>query len=245
MAVFIEDNTEFQEGDKKELEQNSQPEEAPDESVEGEEEKTKTNYIIVPTSSPSESDSKIRVVGLVGDLDEEKASEIMYGMLSLYKTGTKEVLKNPEDPECVETVTTIDPFEFIISTHGGSASDMFGIYDLMRKIKSEGCEIHTYALGKVMSAGVILMAAGTKGKRRIGANTRVMIHSVIGGSSGAIHNLENEMDEIRWIQEQYIARLVEETVMSKKYLTNLLKKKVNVYLSAQEAVDLGIADEVV
>jgi len=72
-----------------------------------------------------------------------------------------------------------------------------------------------------------------------------MIHAVIGGSSGAIHNLENEMDEIRWIQEQYIARLVEETAMSKKYLSNLLKKKVNVYLSAQEAVDLGIADEVV
>ena len=245
MAVFIEDNTESQEGDEKELEKTSQPEEASSDSVEGEEEKTKTNYIIVPTGSPSESDSKIRVVGRVGDLDEEKASEIMYGMLSLYKTGTKEVLKNPEDPECVETVTTIDPFEFIISTHGGSASDMFGIYDLMRKMKSEGCEIHTYALGKVMSAGVILMAAGTKGKRRIGANTRVMIHSVIGGSSGAIHNLENEMDEIRWIQEQYIARLVEETAMSKKYLTNLLKKKVNVYLSAQEAVDLGIADEVV
>ena len=157
----------------------------------------------------------------------------------------KERLVNPDDPDCTETESYIEPFEFIISTHGGSASDMFGIYDLMRKMKSEGCEIHTYALGKVMSAGVILMAAGTKGNRRIGANSRVMIHSVIGGSSGAIHNLENEMDEIRWIQEQYIARLVEETAMSKKYLTNLLKKKVNVYLSAQEAVDLGIADEVV
>ena len=136
-------------------------------------------------------------------------------------------------------------FEFIISTHGGSASDMFGIYDLMRKMKSEGVEIQTYGLGKVMSAGVLLLASGSKGKRRIGANCRVMVHSVIGGSSGAIHNLENEMDEIRWIQEQYINRMVEETAMTKKYLMNLLKKKVNVYISAQEAVDLGIADEVI
>ena len=159
--------------------------------------------------------------------------------------GTKETLKEPDNPDCEEFVTTIQPFEFIVSTHGGSASDMFGIYDLMRKMKSEGCEISTYGLGKVMSAGVLLLASGTKGKRRIGANCRVMIHAVAGGSSGAIHNLETEMDEIRWIQEQYISRVVEETAMSKKYLSNLLKKKVNVYLSAQEAVDLGIADEVV
>jgi hypothetical protein len=39
--------------------------------------------------------------------------------------------------------------------------------------------------------------------------------------------------------------MVEETAMTKKYLMNLLKKKVNVYISAQEAVDLGIADEVI
>jgi len=53
------------------------------------------------------------------------------------------------------------------------------------------------------------------------------------------------MDEIRWVQDQYIKSLVKETAMSKKYLTNLLKKKVNVYISAQDAVDLGIADEVI
>ena len=166
-------------------------------------------------------------------------------MLALHKTGQKERLVEPDNPECIETEPYIEPFEFIISTHGGSASDMFGIYDLMRKMKSEGVEIQTYGLGKVMSAGVLLLASGSKGKRRIGANCRVMVHSVIGGSSGAIHNLENEMDEIRWIQEQYINRMVEETAMTKKYLMNLLKKKMNVYISAQEAVDLGIADEVI
>ncbi len=244
--TFIIKRSRLQDTKEPEPEEEVSPSGSVDEQEEVEEEETKTKYIIVPTAgASSDSEPKIRVVGLVGDLDEDKASELMYGMLSLFKNGTKEVLKDPEDPECEEIITTHEPFEIIVSTHGGSASDMFGIYDLMRKMKSGGCEIHTYGLGKVMSAGVLLMAAGTKGKRKIGANCRVMIHAVIGGSSGAIHNLENEMDEIRWIQEQYIARLVEETAMSKKYLSNLLKKKVNVYLSAQEAVDLGIADEVV
>ena len=72
-----------------------------------------------------------------------------------------------------------------------------------------------------------------------------MIHAIAGGSVGEIHSLETEMDEIRWVQDQYIRSLVKETAMSKKYLINLLKKKVNVYISAQDAVDLGIADEVI
>ena len=122
--------------------------------------------------------------------------------------------------------------------------DMFAIYDVMRLMREE-CDITTFGIGKVMSAGVLLLAAGTKGKRKIGANCRVMLHSVIGGSQGPIHSLENEMDEIRWIQDQHVKCLVEETNMSSRHLKKLLGRKVNVYLNAEEAVELGIADEVV
>ena len=96
-----------------------------------------------------------------------------------------------------------------------------------------------------MSAGVLLLAAGTKGQRRIGANCRVMIHSVIGGSHGAIHDLENEMEEIKWMQERYIKILAQETKMTERYIKSLLKKKINVYLDAEKAVELGIADIIV
>jgi ATP-dependent protease ClpP protease subunit len=60
-----------------------------------------------------------------------------------------------------------------------------------------------------------------------------------------MHQLDNEMEEIRNIQTQYINILARETNMTERYLRNLMKKKVNVYLSAQEAVDLGIADEII
>ena len=95
-----------------------------------------------------------------------------------------------------------------------------------------------------MSAGVLILAAGTKGKRRIGKNCRVMIHSVVGGTHGAMHNLENEMDEIRWIQERYIETLVAESDMTKAMVKKMLGRKVNIYLTAQQAVEYGIADEV-
>ena len=71
-----------------------------------------------------------------------------------------------------------------------------------------------------------------------------MIHSVAGGQWGPIHNLENEMEEIRWLQQQYTKAIVSETNMSERYLKKLLNRKVNVYLSAEEAVEYGIADEI-
>ena len=96
-----------------------------------------------------------------------------------------------------------------------------------------------------MSAGVLILASGTKGARQIGRNTRVMIHSVIGGTHGDIHNIQNEVEEIKWIQERYIDTLVRETDMTKRMVKKLLDKKVNIYLDAQQAVDYGIADIII
>jgi len=185
-------------------------------------------------------DEMPRLMGICGDLDEEKAGELMYGMIALYESGAAYRLADPTD-EKSEIIAEYSPFEFIISTLGGNAQEMFGIHDLMRAI-GENCDIHTVGLGKVFSAGTLLLASGTKGKRRIGKNCRVMIHAVLGGNHGSIHNLENEMDEIRWVQDRYIEAMVAETDMSKTHLKKILNRKVNAYFTAEEAVELGIAD---
>jgi ATP-dependent Clp protease protease subunit len=194
-------------------------------------------------TAPEEKKEELRIIGLIGEVSEERTTEVISSMLQLKQSGSKEVLEDPEKEDS-PLVKVYDPFELWISTYGGSAMDMFAIYDVMRLMREE-CDITTFGIGKVMSAGVLLLAAGTKGKRKIGANCRVMLHSVIGGSQGPIHSLENEMDEIRWIQDQHVKCLVEETNMSSKHLKKLLGRKVNVYLNAEEAVELGIADEVV
>lgn len=181
-----------------------------------------------------------RIVGLYGDVDEAHAGETIHAMLQLKEAGREEA----EDEETGELISVYKPFEFMVSTWGGVAQDAFAIYDTMRMVR-ESCDIHTFGLGKVMSAGVLLLSAGTKGKRRIGANCRVMLHSVMGASHGAIHNLENEMEEVRWVQKQFVKALVNETDMTEKYLKRLLGKKIDVYLTAEEAIDLGIADEIV
>ena len=187
-------------------------------------------------------EKKLRTVGVMGEINDDAGAEVVFGLLSLQNSAIHYEPVDIEDEES-EMKEVIMPIDMVISTPGGNADDMFAIYDTMRSIREE-VPIRTRGIGKVMSAGVVLLAAGTKGERSIGKNCRVMVHSVIGGHVGPMHQLDNEMEEIRNIQDQYISVLAEETKMTKRYLRNLLKKKVNIYLSATEAVELGIADKI-
>ena len=187
-------------------------------------------------------EQKLRTIGIMGEINDDAGAEVVFGLLSLQNSAVHYEPVDIEDEDS-EMKEVIMPIDMVISTPGGNADDMFAIYDTMRSIRDE-VPIRTRGIGKVMSAGVVLLAAGTKGERSIGKNCRVMVHSVIGGHVGPMHQLDNEMEEIRNIQDQYISVLAEETKMTKRYLRNLLKKKVNIYLSATEAVELGIADKI-
>ncbi len=173
-----------------------------------------------------------KTLALYGEIDEEKASEICAALIYLSKSPL------PADKE-----EEVDPIEFYVSTYGGSADDMFSIYDMMNVIKKDQ-PIITYGIGKVMSAGVLILANGTPGKRMVGRHCRVMIHSCNAGSVGDIHDLKNEMKAIQHQQDQYINALVEVSSMTKRQLQRLLDRKVNVYLTAEEAIEYGIADEI-
>jgi len=197
--------------------------------------------LFMPPAGANKPES--RSIGLFGEVEETKIAQIVAIMLDLAENCETDYPVNPDDPNS-EIETENEPIEFVINTPGGSADDMFALYDIMRVIKNK-CDIITFGVGKVMSAGVLLLAAGTKGQRRIGKNCRVMIHSVIGGNAGPLHNLENEMDEIRYVQNAYLKALAAESNMSFRQLKKMIDKKVNVYLSAEEAVKLGIADIIV
>ena len=181
----------------------------------------------------------MRAVSLFGNLDDEQMNEVCQGLLYL-----KHTCNEPLDIEELEGELAPKPINFYISTWGGDALSMFAIYDLMRMMREE-CPIHTFGIGKVMSAGVLLLASGTKGERRIGKNTRIMMHSVRGNHYGNIHSLQNEMDETLWIQKQLLDALVEETTLTKRKINDILNKKVDVYLSAEDAIAMGIADIIV
>ena len=201
-----------------------------EEKTEKEEEKDDKKVVIIERGG-GDPEPDIRTIGLFTDITEEKIAEIVQALLYL-----NEVNKLSEEEK--------RPIEFYLSTYGGNADDMFALYDIMRMVQAT-TPIHTLGVGKVMSAGVLLLAAGTKGERRIARNCRVMLHSVSAGPGGDLPNLVNEMEALHELQEMYINCLVQETKMMKSDLKNMLERKVNVYLSAEKAVALGIADIIV
>ena len=239
-------NTRKKKTKKKESETEKTPE------TEKELEDDKTPFVVLPDLNllsalagvgAAQNRAQMRIVSLYGSVTEDKAEAAIFSMALMHEEGQYETYKNPDDHE-EGYILKHRPFDFYISTYGGGASDMFAIYDMMQAIKKDS-DICTVGLGKVMSAGVLLLAAGTKGKRKIGANCRVMLHGVIAGSSGSLISIENEMEETKIMQKMYIRAISENTNMSEAHLRRLIKRNTNVYLSAKEAVELGIVDEII
>lgn len=169
--------------------------------------------------------TELRTLGLFGDVSEKKSEEIIYALLLLANESKEDV-------------------EFYISSTGGTAVDMFAMYDVMRSIREE-VDLVTIGVGKVMSAAVILLASGTKGKRKIGRHCRVMLHSVISSNQGALKDLRSELQEVEYTQNLYTKVLCEETKLTKEKIDEIISQNINAYLSAEEAVEYGIADEIV
>lgn len=171
-----------------------------------------------------------RSIMFVGEVTEEKAAELISAMIVLAQT------KEEEDERA-------EDIKIYVNTYGGSADEMFAIYDTINWCK-QFCDIQTIGLGKVMSAGTLILAAGTDGKRFISPHCRVMIHSVNGGHMGELHNLQNELEQMADLQDKYIQALASETNMTKRQIQSLINKKINIYLNADETVEKGLADEV-
>ena len=201
------------------------------EEEEGEEEEGQMTLMDLLTGGSGGAQSpEARSIMFVGEVTEDRAADLISALLVLAQT------KDPDQERA-------EPIKLYVSTYGGSADEMFGIYDVINFCK-QFCDIETIGLGKVMSAGTLMLACGTKGKRKLGKHCRVMIHAVNGGQVGDIHNLQNELEQTVGLQDSYIQALSHETNMTKRQIQTLINRKVNVYLTAEEAIEKGLADEI-
>ena len=184
-----------------------------------------------------EAEPESRTILFHGELNEEKSSEIIAGIIGLTKI-------KPPKKDLKEGELPYDPMTIYVSTYGGNADEMFGIFDLLQEAQKK-CVVETIGNGKVMSAGTLVLAGGTKGHRKIHKNCRVMLHQVSAGAVGPLFNIASEVEEIQQLQDKYIKCLVSCTNLSKRKLKSLLNERVNVYLTAEEAVEYGLADEII
>jgi ATP-dependent Clp protease protease subunit len=128
-----------------------------------------------------------------------------------------------------------------VNTDGGSLTDAWAIVDMMR---GSSIPIRTIGLGSVASAGLLILAAGTKGSRILSENCSVMSHQYFWGTAGKAHELMAIQKEYNNIQDRLIRFFKKVTPLTEKEINKQLMPAHDVWLTPEETVKLGLADTV-
>ena len=131
---------------------------------------------------------------------------------------------------------------FYINSPGGAVTSGMAIYDTMQFISSP---VSTTVMGQACSMGSLLAQAGAKGKRYVLPNSRTMIHQPSGGARGMQSDIEIQYKEITHMKKQLTNLYVKHNNKGKTYEDFERDMDRDTFLTAQEAVDYGLADSVI
>ena len=140
----------------------------------------------------------------------------------------------------LESVNPAKDISFYINSPGGVVSAGLAIYDTMQYIRSP---VSTVCIGQAASMGSLLLCAGAKDKRYALPNARVMIHQPSGGAQGQATDIEIQAREILTLRKRLNEIYVKHTGQELSEIENKLER--DTYMSAEEARDFGLVDEVV
>ncbi len=177
---------------------------------------------------------KDRIIMLDTDVSEHSASLIIAQMLFL----------ESENPDA--------DILFYINSPGGSVSAGLAIYDTMQFIKPD---VSTIVLGQACSMGSFLAQAGAPGKRLVLPESRTMIHRVSSGTPGtrgSVHvqelqfeDAKRSFEEAQRLNDRLTELYVKHNTAGKTFTDFYSAMKFDTFLSAQDAVEYGLADSVV
>jgi ATP-dependent Clp protease protease subunit len=165
---------------------------------------------------------KERIVFLDGEVDDATASLVVAQMLFL----------ESEDPD--------KDIHLYINSPGGSVTAGFAIYDTMQYIKPD---VSTICIGMAASMGAFLLAAGAKGKRYALPNSEILIHQPMGGARGQATDIMIHAEQIVRIKRRLNEILSERTGQPYEKIERDTDR--DFFMSAQEAKEYGIVDEVI
>ncbi len=165
---------------------------------------------------------KDRIIFLGGEVNDDTANVIVAQMLFL----------EMEDPEA--------DIMLYINSPGGSVSAGLAIYDTMKYLK---CDVSTICVGLAASMGAFLLAAGAKGKRKALPNAEILIHQVSSGTRGQATDIQIHAEQILKLKRRLNEELAKNTGQSVERVNQDVER--DHYLSAEEAKEYGIIDEII
>jgi len=129
---------------------------------------------------------------------------------------------------------------FYINSPGGVVTSGLAIYDTMQYIRPA---VSTVCIGQAASMGSLLLTAGQKGKRFALPNARIMVHQPSGGAQGQATDIEIQAREILALRARLNNMYVEHTGQTLEVIERAMER--DKYMTAQEAKEFGLIDEVV
>lgn len=163
-----------------------------------------------------------RIIFLGEEVNEHTANVVVAQLLHLAN----------EDPN--------KDIQLYINSPGGSVYDGLAIYDTMQFIKPD---VQTIGIGLQASMGAFLLSSGTKGKRMVLPNSRVMIHQPSSGTQGKVTDQEITLREAIELKERLAKMMAKNTGQKIDKVKADMER--DFWMSAEEAVKYGVADEVI
>ncbi len=162
-----------------------------------------------------------RIIFLGTPVNDAVANEVVAALLYL----------NSEDPD--------KDINLYINSPGGQITSGLAIFDTMRMISAP---VSTIAVGMAASMATILLTSGAKGKRYALPHATIHLHQPLGGVQGQAADIEIEAREILRMRDLLNGILREQTTMSDELIAKYTDR--NMYLTAQQAVEVGLIDAV-
>jgi len=166
---------------------------------------------------------KDRIVMLDTDVNEHTASLLVAQFLFLESQGNEDI-------------------HFFINSPGGSVTAGMAIYDTMQFIRPD---VSTIVMGQACSMGSLLASSGAPGKRKILPNARHMIHQPSGGAGGQATDMQIQVEEIIKMKKNLTQIYVDHNSKGKTFEQFRQDMERDKFMSAQEAVDYGLVDEII
>jgi len=165
---------------------------------------------------------KDRIIFIGGDIEDAMANTIIAQLLFLQNENADADIS------------------IYINSPGGLITSGLAIYDVMQFV---GCNVVTYCLGQAASMAAVLLAGGTKGKRFVLPNSRILIHQPMGGARGTATDIGIQAEEILRLRARLNQILAHHTGQPVEKIEEDVDR--DRFLGADEAVAYGLADQII
>lgn len=192
-----------------------------------------------------EIELKERNITIFNDVDESSMSSAIEKIFQINQSDEEWIrnLYNILNASCAKfdsSVIEMPHIQVLLSTYGGDVYDGLSLYDA---IKNSNTEVDVTCFGKIMSMGIIILLASKN--RKAYRNTTFMIHEISSGAIGKLADLEESVDEAKRLNKVLFDIIEKETKIKKSQLEEIYNKKQDWFITAEDALKLGIITEII